>query len=167
MIFRKANINDIDSLVSIIEEAKAYFKENKIDQWQDGYPNKQTLLQDIKKEESFLLEQDGIILATCMISTKKDPTYHNIYQGSWLNNEPYFVIHRIAVKQSEKGNNLASFMIQEAIKLHPDYFNIRIDTHKDNISMQRMLQKNGFIYCGIIYLETMQQRNAYQRVIKR
>ena len=30
---------------------------------------------------------------------------------------------------------------------------IRIDTHRQNASMQRMLEKNGFAYCGIIYLQ--------------
>ena len=38
--------------------------------------------------------------------------------------------------------------------------NIKIDTHKDNISMQKLLEKNGFKYCGIIYLEDGKGKNS-------
>jgi len=30
--------------------------------------------------------------------------------------------------------------------------NIRIDTHHDNKIMQRLLQENGFVHCGVIFL---------------
>ena len=40
---------------------------------------------------------------------------------------------------------------------------IRIDTHRDNIPMQKMLNKNGFIYCGIIYLLDGKERFAFEK----
>ena len=40
---------------------------------------------------------------------------------------------------------------------------IRVDTHRDNLPMQRMLQKNGFIYCGIIYLADGKERFAFEK----
>jgi RimJ/RimL family protein N-acetyltransferase len=43
--------------------------------------------------------------------------------------------------------------------------NIRIDTHDDNKTMQHILLKNGFTYCGIIYLKNGDERLAYQKVI--
>ena len=39
----------------------------------------------------------------------------------------------------------------------------QIDTHKDNIPMQRVLLRNGFVYCGIIHLENGDERIAYQK----
>lgn len=42
---------------------------------------------------------------------------------------------------------------------------IRIDTHRDNKPMQHLLNKNGFRYCGIIYLEDGDERLAYQRCL--
>ena len=41
--------------------------------------------------------------------------------------------------------------------------NIRIDTHKDNIPMQKMLEKNGFLQCGTIRLSDGSPRLAYQK----
>ena len=39
--------------------------------------------------------------------------------------------------------------------------NIRIDTHHDNVVMQSVLNKNGFIKCGVIYLKNGNPRLAY------
>jgi hypothetical protein len=40
--------------------------------------------------------------------------------------------------------------------------NLRIDTHRDNHIMQHNILKHGFKYCGIIYLESGDERLAYQ-----
>jgi hypothetical protein len=31
--------------------------------------------------------------------------------------------------------------------------------------MRRMLEKNGFVYCGIIYLESGDERVAYEKIV--
>ena len=40
--------------------------------------------------------------------------------------------------------------------------NIRIDTHANNATMQRQIEKNGFRKCGIIYVSDGSPRLAYQ-----
>ena len=60
------------------------------------------------------------------------------------------------------------------------YENIRIDTHRDNKIMQHNILKQGFTYCGIIYLQSgdaldqrslaskgTQERLAYQKMVSR
>ena len=42
---------------------------------------------------------------------------------------------------------------------------ISIDTHKDNLIMQKFLSKNGFDRCGIIYVEDGTERIAYQKLV--
>lgn len=41
--------------------------------------------------------------------------------------------------------------------------NIRIDTHRNNIPMQKTLIKNGYRVCGTIYLENGDERIAFQK----
>ena len=41
---------------------------------------------------------------------------------------------------------------------------IRIDTHEDNKPMRRFLEKCGFKFCGIIYLEDGSKRLAYEKL---
>ena len=43
---------------------------------------------------------------------------------------------------------------------------LRIDTHKDNLPMQRALAKFGFSYAGIIYIESGAERLAYEIEMK-
>ena len=44
MDIRKAKMEDIDQALQLVDAAKAYFKANDINQWQDGYPNKESLI---------------------------------------------------------------------------------------------------------------------------
>ena len=83
-----------------------------------------------------------------------------VYDGEWINDDEYGVIHRIAVKYN--GRNIIGKVYEYCSKLCK---NLKIDTHKDNKPMQRSLEKNGFTRCGIIYLENGDERIAYQRCI--
>lgn len=167
MIFRKTTEKDIDDVMKIIDEAKDYFKREGIDQWQNGYPNSDTIYADIQNNNSYVLEIENNIIATAMVSFEKDKTYNKIYEGEWLSNKDYAVIHRIAVSKNSKGKGIAASIINRVEELckEKDINSIKIDTHKDNISMQRLLEKTGFKYCGIIFLEDNSKRIAFEKVI--
>ena len=164
MKLRLTTINDLDMVMSIINQAKAYFKEQGINQWQDGYPNQMSIINDIEHNVSYVLEINNEIVATAMISNAFEPSY-NYIEGKWLQDQDYIVIHRIATRNDQKGKGLAKIIIDEALKLFPDTISIRMDTHDDNISMQRFLTKNGFIYCGNIYLKNNDIRRAYEKIV--
>ncbi len=159
MKLRKTGKQDIVQIMSIINEAKEYLQSQNVNQWQDGYPNEETIESDIELSRSFVVEDEGEIIATAMLEVADDPTYQ-IIEGEWLNDQPYLVVHRIAVAEKCKAKGVAKFIIDEAIKLF-DPTDIRMDTHEKNISMQRFLNKYGFKYCGIIYLENKDTRMAY------
>lgn len=79
-------------------------------------------------------------------------------KGSWLNDEPYGTIHRIASSNTKKG------VLKEAIDFATsNKIDIRIDTHRNNTIMQHLLDKYGFIKCGTIYVEDGTARIAYQK----
>jgi RimJ/RimL family protein N-acetyltransferase len=81
-----------------------------------------------------------------------------ITDGAWVNDKPYGVIHRIASAGYRKG--IASFCMAHCFRLCG---NLKIDTHKDNHPMQNALAKNGFVRCGIIYLQNGDERIAFQK----
>lgn len=164
MILRKTTINDIARVMEIINQAKQYFKNNGIDQWQEGYPNEDSIKEDIAKEEAYVLENDGQILGTCMVTIQGEPTY-DIIDGKWLFDEDYVCVHRIAVDNQYKGVGLASIILDQAIAMYPNYHSVRMDTHQDNLSMQRFLTKYGFVYCGMITLKSGALRRAYEKRI--
>lgn len=167
MEFRKSVEADIYDIMSIVHQAQSYFREHGINQWQNGYPSIETIKNDIKNGYGYVLLKDAIIVGTAAVSFDGEKTYDSIYNGRWLSNNEYAVIHRIAVGSDYKGIGLASMIIKNAEEmcLKGGVHSIRIDTHKDNLSMQRLLQKNGFQYCGIIYLMDKSERMAYEKIL--
>ena len=159
MILRKATPSDIEAADSIYAEAKRYMKESgNPTQWRADYPSGKDVSLGIATGVSYVCEEDGEVVATLHFSVGDDPTYAEIYGGAWLDSAPYAVIHRIAVKYHGRG--IADFCYRECFKLFP---NLKIDTHRDNIPMQKSLMKNGFVKCGIIYLENGEERVAFQK----
>ena len=152
MKLRLTTTNDLTAVMTIINQAKVYFKEQGINQWQDGYPDELTIINDISRHEAYVLEDNGEIVATAMISKE-------------LEDNAYIVVHRIAIRNDQKGKGLAKIIIDEGLKLYPKKPSIRMDTHDDNLSMQRFLIKYGFEYCGTIYLENKETRRAYEKIL--
>jgi len=167
-IFRKTDKEDLNAIMKIIDAAKMYLKTQKIPQWQDGYPNRESFLSDMEKGNSYILEENGKVVATIAVCFDGDAAYDTIYDGSWLTNgQPYVAIHRVAVDASKKGKGLAGIMIEEVVKMCKErgIASIKNDTHRLNHSMQGMLIKNGFVRCGMIYLNHGEERIGYERVI--
>lgn len=167
MKFRKATKEDVKCIMKIIKNAQEYLKNKGVNQWQDGYPNMDTINKDISSESSYVVLKDNTIAATLAISFDGEKTYDTIYDGEWLSNSKYAVIHRIAVDNEFKGSGLSSSIIKkvEKICLESDIHSIKIDTHEDNLSMQRLLLKNDFKYCGVIYIEDKSKRIAFEKLI--
>lgn len=165
MEFRRTVESDINNVMKIITQAQAYFKEKEIDQWQNGYPNVQSIQNDILNQYSYVLLKYNDIVGTAAISFDGDSNYEQIHNGEWITNEKYAVIHRIAVDSTHKGIGLASIIIDnvEDLCISRGIYSIKIDTHKDNISMQKLVGKNGFKYCGVIYLEDGSERIAFEK----
>ncbi len=166
MEIKETEQKDIDDIVLIIQQAKQYFKKNDISQWQGEYPNQIDVLEDMKKKGAYCVMNENEVVGYSFVAQYEDPNYAHI-EGQWLNDEPYVVIHRTCIKDTMKGKNLASLFVTLAKQIceRNQIFNIRVDTHEKNISMQKMLEKNGFVKTGIIYVEDGTPRFAYQLVL--
>lgn len=160
MIIRKTAAGDIPAVLSIYAAAREYMREHgNPEQWAGGYPPAELIENDVEQGISFVAEDEGEIVCVFAMLDGPDPTYLKIYDGAWPNDEPYKVIHRIAVSRHRRG--VAGFVFDYVCSLCP---NVRIDTHRDNYPMQRALAKNGFSYCGIIHLANGDERLAYQKI---
>lgn len=170
MKIRLSKIEDIPEIAIIIDDAKAYLKSQKIDQWQNGYPNATQVENDIKNGESYVVVNDeNEIMATSMFTLRKEPTYKEVIDGEWMvsENEKYGVIHRMAIKKEFRKFGLATFMFHEfhLQLLEKKVRSLKIDTHEDNLGMQSLLKKLGYKYCGIIYTDYNAKRLAFEKVI--
>ena len=159
MIIRRILKDEAEEAAALYVTARKYMREaGNIEQWNSIYPSVEDVLSDIENGTSYVCEDEGEIVAVFHFHIGPDKTYGKIYDGAWKNGDEYGVIHRIAVKYH--GRRIADFIYSECFKLCG---NLKIDTHKDNLPMQRSLSKNGFEYCGIIHLPDGSPRMAYQK----
>ena len=169
MKFVLAKKEDLSEIMPIIEQAQAYLASQAIEQWQNGYPNEATILKDVKNNESYIVSsEESTPLATAMFTTRNEPTYKRI-EGQWITktDATYGVIHRMAVNKDFRGTGIAQFIFKqcEHILKHNRIQSMRIDTHEDNLDMQALLKKLGYLFCGVIYLENSDKRLAYEKLI--
>jgi ribosomal protein S18 acetylase RimI-like enzyme len=170
MEIRKTASADINALMPIFDEARGTIAALGIDQWQNGYPSKDVLERDISKGQSYCVVIDGIIRATMAIIDDGEPTYDKIYDGEWLSgngNRSYLAIHRVAIAVACRGSGASGKMLDFASDMARKMGRgaLRIDTHRGNVVMRRMLEKNGFRFCGVIYLENGEERVAYEKIL--
>lgn len=155
---RRATEADIPAMRKIFDYGrKLQLETGNLNQWAKGYPSRELMQEDIlNKAAHVCLGDDEEMIGVFSLFTEPDPTYQEI-EGAWLNNQPYATIHRIASSGVKKG--VGQYCIQWVQK---QFDNVRIDTHKDNQPMKYVLEKLGFVYCGVIYLENGDPRDAYQ-----
>lgn len=157
MEIRKATHQDLESIMAIYAYARDYMmKTGNPNQWKDNHPSQSVVETDIQSGRSYVCIHKGIIAAVFYFNVEEDSTYSRI-DGKWLNNEPYGVVHRIARGANVKG--AGAYALKWCMQQHP---NVRIDTHKDNAPMLKLLDNLGFVYCGIIWLENGDERLAFQ-----
>jgi hypothetical protein len=159
MTVRKATEKDLDVIMKIYAKAREYMRRTGNEtQWNGGYPSAELIQSDIKKGQSFVeVGNDGNMHGVFAFILGEDPTYRIIENGAWKNDLPYGTIHRIAGDGTERGvfATAFSYCLEKT-------GNIRADTHRNNLTMQHVLEKHGFLKCGIIYVEDGTERIAYQ-----
>ena len=158
-IIRKAVADELDSIMVVLDAAKRIMRSSgNMRQWTDGYPSEDVIRKDIANGNGYVVEDDGRVTGYFAFIASPEPTYSRIYDGAWLDDSlPYHVIHRIGSYPDVHG------IFRSIIEwCRSEDANLRIDTHRDNLIMQHNILKHGFVYCGIIFLESGDERLAYQ-----
>ena len=169
---REAHPSDMPAIMEVIRAAKAIMRASgNYEQWAGDYPSEAVITSDINSNGAFVVIDDGQVMAYFAFLPSPEPTYSTIYDGKWLDDAlPYHVIHRMASYPHVHG--IFSSIMDYCFSRES---NIRIDTHRDNTIMQHNILKHGFTYCGIIYLQRVDEahrssaptsiiRLAYQKI---
>lgn len=178
MHIRKTTMADLDAVMTIIEEARRTIAALGIDQWQKGSPNREMLSEDISLGQGHCVEMDDTgnpkIVGTFALIENGEPTYEYIEDGRWLTEDitddggiSYLAIHRVAISVANRGSGVSTAILHYAADTarRLGRTSLRIDTHRGNVVMRRMLEKHGFTHCGTIYLQNGDPRVAYERVL--
>ena len=154
MNIRLANTSDTNRIFEIYEYARAYMKAHGNPyQWGDDRPEKSVTKDDIKNQRCYVMEDDGHIFACFVFTIGSEKEY----EAKFPSKDKYGVIHRVASDKSKRG------IVERIVDFAKGKVNLlRIDTHEDNKTMQRVIERQNFKRLGIIYLEDKSPRILYE-----
>jgi len=162
-MIRKATLKDKHEVIAIYEAAIDLISKQGSAQWQgESRPSRKSFFADLDQDSIYVKEENGEIVAVVSLTTN-EPEYDYI-EGAWLSDKPYVIMRRVAKRSDRRGQpDIEDFL--DYIHEELNYESIRISTHELNKPMQNFLLRNGFIYCGMIYLneEYDNKRCAFQK----
>lgn len=165
MEFRKAKESEIDEVWEILQYAIARRKSDGSRQWQDGYPNLDSIRNDLKNDWAYVIADEQGVLAYGAVILDGEPAYIDI-EGEWLSSGDYVVLHRVAAAERAKGMGIATYFFTyvEDLALSQNVHSIKVDTNFDNIAMLKILDRLGYQYCGEVYFRGS-ARKAFEKLI--
>ena len=161
----KAAINDRDTIWNILQQAIERRRKDGSTQWQQGYPNLNTVESDIAKGFGYVMTVDNEIAVYTALILNDEPAYSTI-DGAWLSNGEFVVVHRVAVDEKFAGKGLVKILfdhIEEFTRSH-GIQSVKVDTNFDNTAMLRILESKGYTYCGEVFLAGG-MRKAFEKII--
>ncbi|KFF10626.1 GCN5 family acetyltransferase [Chryseobacterium soli] len=162
---RKAEIEDREIIWEMIQQSIERRRQDGSTQWQNGYPNINTVESDIAKGFGYILTVDGEPAVYSALILNDEPAYSTI-EGAWLSNGEFVVVHRVAIDEKFAGQGLVKKLfdhIEEFTKSH-GIQSVKVDTNHDNIAMLKILESKGYSYCGEVVLAGG-IRKAFEKII--
>lgn len=151
---RHSTPDDIDLILQMYDHSRGVMRSTgNMSQWV-GYPTREDIEEDIRRGVSYIIEGMG----TFALVPGIEPTYSYIDHGRWIDEHtPYSTLHRMAAMPDTHGIADIAFHYAKEQSTH-----LRVDTHTTNRPMRHILEKEGFVYCGIIYMPDGGPRDAYE-----
>lgn len=144
---RKAILKDLRDIMEIIRQTIIEMCSYNNDQWDENYPQEKDFINDIQKENLFVIEREGKIVGfTCI--NKVEPVEYN--ELNWTLNETAMVGHRMSVSPAYRrngiGTELMKFTDELALKNNVRY--LKTDTYSINPKMNALFVKCGYKFIG-------------------
>ena len=153
---RLATMEDMDDLLTIAADARAFMKDSGVNQWQCDYPGVPEFSKDVEDGALWIFTHEGRAAGCLAVCPYPEKDYKGL-QGTWrTEGTAYGAIHRVAVRSEYRRRGLAQEMMQlgEDLLYARGFQSVRIDTHRNNAAMRGMLEKRGYVFCGELRLET-------------
>ena len=154
MIIRKAVQKDLDAVERIYDAIHTAEENGKQTiGWIRGvYPVRATAEGALKRDDLFVLEDDGEVRGTGILNQMQVDSYS---EGSWEHDVPddkVAVLHTLVISpdQSGKGYGKAFLAFYEQYALENGCTELRIDTNARNVTARQMYKKLGYKEIGII-----------------
>lgn len=158
---RLAKISDLRDILNITRSCALDMERQGIFQWNEHYPNQAAFLEDIRRRELHVVEEDGKLRGAVVVSTLMDQEYEPI---PWLvphGNSTY--VHRLCVDPRHQGRGLARELMDfaEASSKQRGFASVRLDTFSQNKRNQAFYEQRGYQRLGNIHFPKQSQDPFY------
>ena len=146
--FRIAIQQDLPEVCQLFLDAIKHMNSQNIPQWDEIYPNRQTLFDDIQKQQMYLLTENDTVVSVVVLNAEQDAEYQT---GNWRHAGGKFaVIHRLCVKASNQNKGLGrrTMLIAEHELLRQGYDSVRLDAFSLNPFSQKLYESIGYQKTG-------------------
>ena len=146
--FRRAGTDDLDALVALYGAAAQDMREKGIDQWDEYYPDREILAEDVESGDMTLGLLDGQLACAYVVNREYEPEYE---LGAWEHTEGDFcVLHRLCVNPEMQGRGLARQAMARMEKNARDqgFDSVRLDVFSQNLHAQRLYERLGYKRTG-------------------
>ncbi|WP_227655682.1 GNAT family N-acetyltransferase [Enterococcus avium] len=129
---RIAQFSDYQNILALINDGKRQMTAAGITQWDDSYPNRNVILQDIEHQQLWIYGEHFDACVT--ISRVADTTF----------------IQRLVVSSSHQRNGLARFILKDILQKEEnesEITQIKISTNTSNIPIKNLVTSLNFIPC--------------------
>ena len=151
MLIKKASKQDLDQLLTVVKSCGKNLIDQGIFQWNEEYPKREDLLEDIELQELWKLEDKNSIIGLIVLTENEDDEYQDV---KWLTkNHKNLYIHRLAVHPNFQGKGYAQKLMDFAEKyaMENGYKSIRLDTFSQNKRNQNFYEQRNYVKLESIY----------------
>lgn len=154
MTFRKAQVKDIDQIEKIYDRIHDEEEAgNATIGWVRGiYPARQTAEESLERDDLFVMEDDGCIVATAIINRIQVPEYRYAGWKHEADESSIMVLHTLIVDPAywSRGYGKTFVRFYEEYARGNGCFELRMDTNAINSRARKMYSDLGYDEVGIV-----------------
>lgn len=153
-MIRKAKISDIDKVSEIYEKIHDQEEKGQIFVgWERGvYPTRKTALDSLKRDDLFVYEDKGDILAVAIINQIQDESYYKVSWDYEVSDSEVCVLHTLVVDPAHSGKGIGREFVDyyESYARENGLYELRMDTNEKNIRARLLYKKLAYKEVAIV-----------------
>jgi len=142
---------DINDIMSLIQEVIKDMQNTGSDQWDDFYPDIQTITNDQKNNTLYILRDQKKCIGIIVLNEEQDKEYKTV---NWAGkNDRILVLHRLCIHPDRRRKGLANKLMNfaEEYAIENNYKSIRLDAYSANVAAVRLYEKRGYNKIGQVF----------------
>jgi ribosomal protein S18 acetylase RimI-like enzyme len=142
-----ADHSHISSVMNVIHACTEAMRQAEIFQWDEIYPNREQIEEDVRGRTLYVALEKGICLGAVSLNEKQEDAYRQV---EWCGAEPALVIHRLCVDPAFQGLGIAGQLMgfAEDLALQRGYASIRLDAYSGNPKAVALYENRGYRRAG-------------------